>query len=194
MRSTGRTPLDHAIAALAAVPAALLLVHAPEAFAQRVRASDARECAALTADALRLACYDRAFRDEAASPDANEEAAATEPAPRPILQPPPRAPRAAAAEPPPAPAAARQAAATEAGEPSRGDDANSTVPIVVVATRTLQGKTIFTTDRGEIWVQTDSGRVFAPEPPFTAKIKPGAMSSFFLAPDRGRSVRVRRAE
>jgi hypothetical protein len=51
----------------------------------------------------------------------------------------------------------------------------------------------FTTDSGDIWVQTDSRDGRLPDAPFDAEIKPGAMSSFFLVPkDSGRAVRVRR--
>jgi hypothetical protein len=53
----------------------------------------------------------------------------------------------------------------------------------------------FTTDSGEIWVQTDSRQVNLPDPPFDAEIKPGAMGSNFLVPkDSARAIRVRRGQ
>jgi hypothetical protein len=51
----------------------------------------------------------------------------------------------------------------------------------------------FTTEDGQIWVQTDGQSTNFPDVPFAAEIKPGAMGSSFLVPkDRARAVRVRR--
>jgi hypothetical protein len=70
------------------------------------------------------------------------------------------------------------------------------VPIVVVNVRALPGRgATFTTQSGEIWVQTDSRQNVLPDTPFDAEIKPGAMSSHFLVPKgTTRAIRVRRAE
>ena len=70
------------------------------------------------------------------------------------------------------------------------------MPIVIVGIRALPGReATFTAEDGSRWVQTDSQRVSVPETPFAAEIRPGAMGSFFLVPtERGRGVRVRRAE
>jgi hypothetical protein len=203
-----RVPMlpDHAIATIAVVTAALALQHAPPAAAQRARAcatieADAErlacyDCGALTTDAERLACYDGALGAAAAPPAA----------PAPILQAPERAPRPAVAAAPPAPAAAPAPTATPApaAAPARaaaerrataaGDEAP--YPIVVVGLRTRQGKSTFTTDAGQIWVQTDSRAARLPETPFAAEIRPGAMSSWFLVPTAqfGRAIRVRLAQ
>jgi hypothetical protein len=68
------------------------------------------------------------------------------------------------------------------------------VPIIVVGVRALPGRNAtFTTEDGQIWVQTDSQNTNFPDVPFAAEIKPGAMGSSFLVPkDRSRAVRVRR--
>ena len=68
--------------------------------------------------------------------------------------------------------------------------------IVVVEVRAYQGRpATFTTDKGQRWIQTDSARGQLPDVPFTAQIKRGAMSSYFLVPDeRSRAIRVRPAD
>jgi hypothetical protein len=130
-------------------------------------------CTAIADDAERLACYDKALRPAAASPDERrQERRVRESA----------APAPAAA--PPAPAAPRADGPADEG----------IVPVVVVGMRALPGReATFTTEDGVAWVQTDSQRLVGlPATPFTAEIRPGAMGSYFLVPtERGRAVRVR---
>lgn len=220
MRSAARMRLDHAISKLATVAAALVATAAgvsAQDFGE-VRADDARECAGIASDALRLACYDRVFRGAPAGARASSLAASAvsgaageslrndtanavaessgsdaaspaSPATGPART--PSEVRSVAIQPaladslPESRAAARAAAASEP----------QSMPIVVVEMRARQGNRIFTTQTGEVWVQTDSRRTYLPDPPFPATIEPGALSSFFLVPtDRGGSVRVRRAQ
>ena len=205
---------DHDISfygsAALALLAALTVAPSPSATAQT-----AVPCTAITNDAERLACYDRALR------------AAPAPAPAPAATPPPAAtaptsstPRAAApatptAAPatPAAPAAAtaeprserrvRQSAARVAPQapvarsaPTAGgnDEQEEITAIVIVGLRALPGReTTFTAEDGTTWVQTDSQRLAGlPDTPFNAEIKRGAIGSYFLvAQDRTRAIRVR---
>lgn len=158
-------------------------------------------CTAITDDAERLACYDKALRPPAAAPAAPPTPAARAPEP---------AARAAASDvatPPqandrrrqrrvressaPAPAAAPVApAAPRAG--AAVDE--QVVAVVVVGMRALPGReATFTTEDGGAWLQIDSQRLVGlPDPPFAAELRPGAMGSYFLVPtERGRAVRVR---
>ena len=64
--------------------------------------------------------------------------------------------------------------------------------LVIVGVRALPGRgATFTTEDGQIWVQTDAQRLTYPPVPFSAELKPGAMGSAFLVPKDRRAVRVR---
>jgi hypothetical protein len=158
--------------ALASLPATLV--------GARAHAQDGIPCTAISNDAERLACYDRALR---VVPPATTTVNRPLP-PAPAAAPPPQA---VAAPPAPPPAAAPQtvAASPPAAEPP-------TVQLVIVGVRALPGRgATFTTDDGQVWVQTDSVRVTYPPVPFAAELKPGAMGSSFLVPKDRRAVRVR---
>jgi len=160
-------------------------------------------CTAITDDAERLACYDRALRGAppattpppaAAAPTQNTAPAAAAPAAAapaaaaaaaPITTQPERTVRESTA---PAAPAAPVAGGTRA-EPQ-------IVPLVIVDWRALPGREAnFTAQDGSIWIQTDSQRLTGiPDPPFDAELKPGAMGSYFLVPkEQGRAIRVRSA-
>ena len=63
---------------------------------------------------------------------------------------------------------------------------------VIVGVRALPGRgATFTTEDGQVWIQTDTQRVTYPTVPFPAELKPGAMGSYFLVPKDRRAVRVR---
>lgn len=65
--------------------------------------------------------------------------------------------------------------------------------VTVVEVRARGRDAIFITEEGETWVQNDGRRFFAPDVPFSAEIRPGALGSRFLVPsDGGRAIRVRR--
>jgi hypothetical protein len=163
---------------------------------QPAAAQNGPPCTAITNDAERLACYDRALRGTAAEP-------------APPAAPPVAAPAGAAPSAPPpaetprrertvresaAPAAPAAPAARAAGASGDERDGNRIVPIVIVGMRGLPGReTIFTTQDGTNWVQTDTQRIAGlPEPPFEAELKPGSLGSYFLVPkDHGRAIRVR---
>jgi hypothetical protein len=192
---------DHDISLYGAAAAALLLAALTALPAQLARAQGAVPCTAVTNDAERLACYDRALRG-APPPAAAPAPAAQAPARSAPPAAAPAAPSTAVVEPrrerriresaaPTAPAPRAAPAAPAAG---RDDDAEEIIPIVVVGLRALPGReTTFTAEDGTSWVQTDSQRLVGlPETPFDAEIKPGAMGSYFLvAKDRARAIRVR---
>ena len=163
-------------------------------------------CTAITDDAERLACYDRALRG-AAPPAATPSAAAPPAATNPTSN---AAPAAAAAAPAAAAAAApittqpeptvreSTAPAAPAAPAAGGKSAEpQIVPLVIVDWRALPGREAnFTAEDGTVWVQTDSQRLVGlPETPFDAELKPGAMGSYFLVPkEKGRAIRVRAAK
>jgi hypothetical protein len=170
---------DTLLPASAAFAAAALIIALTTALLpQRAEAQAGPPCTAIENDAERLACYDRALRTPSAPVPAPAAPAAATPAPT--------APPATA----PAPAPA------QASAPADGADDDRVVPIVVVGVRALPGReTIFTTEDGATWVQTDSQRIASlPETPFAAELKPGTMGSYFLVPkEHGRAIRVRNA-
>ena len=198
-----QTRQDHDISLYGTAAAALLLAALTVLPAQRASAQAAVPCTAITDNAERLACYDRALRG--APPPA-----ATAP---PAAQAPPRGAPAAAPAAPATPAAdeprrerqVRQSAAPTApaapaarvapAAPSAGgNETEQIIPIVIIGVRALPGReTTFTAEDGTAWVQTDSQRVTGlPDPPFDAQIKPGMMGSYFLvAEDHARAIRVR---
>jgi hypothetical protein len=170
-------------------------------------------CTEIESDAERLACYDRALRPaRPAQPGTApaQPAAPVQPdaaAPVPLAAPAAAAQQAApqpAAEPAPAPVAGQQPAREprSAAAPAAPTAPSATsIPasfaghVVVVATREAQGRAIvFTTEDGDVWVQTDAQRTYLPDLPFPAEIKDGLAGSYFIVPERGRAVRVRRAQ
>ncbi len=202
------------LAAIALATCATL--HTSEALAQ---SQNAQRCTAIDSDVERLACYDRALRPAPAptatrppAPAATAAAAAAPPTPPPAAAPVPAAPSTAiatenratrpereirestASAPPAAPAAPAAAAPRRAPEATK-EQASDLVPIVIVQIRSLPGRAAsFVTDKGEVWVQTDTQRRF-PDVPFKASIKGGSMGSLFLAPDDyAHSFRVRRGQ
>lgn len=91
----------------------------------------------------------------------------------------------------PSPQPAPQAAAAPAVEPNANPPLGI-VPIVVLSTRALPGRGVeFTTDRGDVWVQSDTQPLHLPATPFNAQIKPGTFGSVFLVPENRLGIRVR---
>lgn len=178
MRTLARTLFNDDTSAVAL---AVLLGVAGSFGAAPAVAQSSVPCTAIVNDTERLACYDRALRGT--SP-ATAPGTAAEPRERQSE----RSVRDAAAPAAPAAPAARAPAASSRFETP------AIVPIVVVGIRALPGRgATFTTEDGQIWLQTDSQTTNFPDVPFAAEIKPGAMGSSFLVPkDRGRAVRVRR--
>ncbi len=195
MRTLARTRFDNDISALAL---ALLLGVAGGFGTAPAEAQSSVPCTAIVNDMERLACYDRALRgtSPAAAPATTAPAATVTPAATGTSEPrerqSDRAARNTAA--PAAPAAAPAPTPPPAPAASSRFEAPAIVPIVVVGIRAPPGRNAtFTTEDGQIWVQTDSQGTNFPAVPFAAEIKPGAMGSSFLVPkDRGRAVRVRR--
>jgi hypothetical protein len=198
-----RTSIDHRTrvqgAHLRAVALALAVAGAAAFAPATAGAQDTRPCTEIENDRERLACYDRALRPNpsAAAPQRPEppsgrtDEARAERRAAPQAEREPRdtaAPRAA-----PAPAAPPAAAAPAAG--STGEE-EGLAEVLIVAVRALPGRNaVFTTESGDVWIQTDSARLQMPDTPFRAQIKSGAMGSRFLVPtERGRAVRVRPRE
>lgn len=175
-------------------------------------AAPAGACASIESDSERLACYDRALRGRApaasatpATPTAAPTSAAATAAagtattvgaaptaaatqtnaqsPSSSLSTAPRTSTRNATAPSPQPA---PAVAPSASPPLE------IVPIVVLGTRAVPGRGVeFTTDRGDVWVQSDSQPLQLPPTPFNAQIKPGTFGSVFLVPENRLGIRVR---
>lgn len=199
MRTLTQKRLDHDTVATVAASgcgalALLAFTLAGVLGAPAAHAQGSVPCTAIVDDAERLACYDRALRGTTAAP-------AAAPAPTTERSEEPRHPardvrEAAAPAPaaPAAPAAAPAPAAPPAAAAVRSPEI-AVMSVVVVGIRALPGRNAtFTTEDGQVWIQTDSQTAPFPDTPFAAQIKPGAIGSFFLVPtERGRAVRVRRA-
>jgi len=182
---------DHDISLYGTAAAALLLAALTVLPAQRASAQAAVPCTAITDNAERLACYDRALRS-APPPTAPPAAAPAAPATPPAAE--PRRERQVRQSAVPAAPAAPAARVAPAAPSAGGNETEQIIPIVIVGVRALPGReTTFTAEDGTAWVQTDSQRVTGlPDPPFDAQIKPGMMGSYFLvAEDHARAIRVR---
>jgi hypothetical protein len=178
---------DTSLPGAGAVAVAVLLAALTAELPSHDAAAQDPPCTAITDDAERLACYDRALRATSPAPAAPAPIATSAPAAR---------TPAPAAQAPATPATATPATPSSQAQ-SKRDAAEEIVPIVVVGVRTLQGReTRFTAQDGGVWVQTDSQRIVGlPDTPFDAELKRGAMGSQFLVPkDGGRAIRVRPVE
>jgi hypothetical protein len=144
-----------------------------------VRAQDiaaATACSSIESDSERLACYDRALRP---TPHIGTQAPST-------ISTSPRTSTRNAIAPSPQPA---QAVAPGAAPPL------GVVPIIVLSTRALPGHGVeFTTDRGDVWVQSDTQPLQLPATPFNARIESGTFGSVFLIPENRLGIRVRHRE
>jgi hypothetical protein len=69
------------------------------------------------------------------------------------------------------------------------------IPVVVLSALTRPGfGTEFTTDKGGIWIQTETKPLTLPKTPFNAELQPGKFGSTFLVlPDRKLGIRVRQS-
>ena len=176
-----------------AVAAIVLLAALAAQWPAQHAAAQSAPCTAIQDDAERLACYDRALR--AASPAPAAAAASAPAAQAPAAQAP--AAQAPAAQAPAAPVTQTPAPASTGTPASPANAAKDSIPIVIVAVRTLPGReTSFTTKDGATWVQTDSQRIYGlPDTPFDAELKPGVVGSTFLVPKTGaRAIRVKSVE
>jgi hypothetical protein len=66
-------------------------------------------------------------------------------------------------------------------------------PVVVLNTLSRPGfATEFTTDKGGVWIQTETKPLSLPPTPFNAELQPGTFGGTFLVvPDRKLGIRVR---
>jgi hypothetical protein len=151
--------------------AILLIIAAVCVLPGAVRAQEpgAAACVSIENEHDRLACYDRAL--STARPAPGPAAVSATPA----------APEARAPQPAPAPSI----------DPSTGQR-TGVVPIVVLSTRVRPGRGVeFTTDRGDVWLQTDTKPLNLPATPFNAELKPSTFGGVFLVPENRLGIRVR---
>lgn len=180
-------------------------------------------CPTIENDHDRLACYDRAMRGAVHTPEpaaapaattttapANTGSVAAAAAATAVV-----APAAGAAAPAPTATATpsstistspHNARNTHAGTPGQPPAPptfdpvtgapTGIIPIVVLSTRSRPGLgTEFTTDKGGVWVQTESKTLNLPSAPFNAELQPGSFGSTFLVvPDRKLGIRVRNSD
>ena len=187
----------------------------------RAQEGGAIACPSIESDSERLACYDRALRGPPRAPAATPAAPDATPAPAAAATPTPAAAGSAAvagaaaatgaaaaahAELPPqstigtAPrTSTRNANAPQPGAPPAvNPSANQpvgVVPIIVASARAMPGRGVeFTTDRGDVWLQTDTHQLNLPATPFNARIEPSTFGGYFLVPEKGLGIRVRHRE
>jgi hypothetical protein len=171
---------------LCATPLALAgaALSGPAAFGQSDPTS-ARACTGIASDEARLACYDRALGSEAdesapANRSTDSRRRSTSDAGR------------AAADASPAEADSVRRS-TRSRQPADTQDEETSVIVTVVEVRSgAPGRSIFVTDEGEVWVQSGGRRLYPPQTPFEAEVRPGALGSYFLdAEAPGFPIRIR---
>lgn len=161
-------------------------------------------CADIEREILRLECYDEAV---AALPGPASQPGSRAPE-RPGAAPRPVAPIAAESAAPDAPAAEDTAApiiaertlpgpapsSAVAPESSREPDGRARErQVTIVEVRTgIPGRAVFVTEGGEEFVQTSGqSRMYLPQVPFQANLRPGAVGGMFLTPEESRNrIRV----
>jgi hypothetical protein len=137
---------------------------------------DTASCARVPTAAERLACYDRATPPTAPSSE---------------IAPPVAPPGSAPLQPSPAAESGTAAVAPSGGT---ADEKPEVTSVVVVGMRKYPGRSaIFTTDKGDVWIQIGAESVYLPKVPFEAELRPASMGAYFLRPsDYGWRVHVRR--
>lgn len=182
-------------ASLLAVPVLVVagLAGAPSGALAQQGLAAARACTSITADAERLACYDRALRSE---PAAHTQAGPSESTP-PSAE---SSPAASAAATPPARSestavakrerptrrearAERKARRASAAEKSASAAKQNEFEVTIVKVDRIRGRsdTFFITDDGQVWKQSDEKLFLTPHPPFRAIISEGSLGSHFLS-------------
>lgn len=163
----------------------LILLPAGAVAAAQGLPPELRQCMAETADAVRLACFDREAARLATEPGL-ATAAATSAATPPVPAPPALTP--------------------EQRFGLRGDVARETLERERAAKQELDrleakvtgvalgptGDWVVTLDNGQVWAQVPSGMRFTIRVGDPVTISPAALGSYLLAVESGRSVRVRR--
>ena len=196
-KTKARTRLATMIAftmiALAGTASGILAI---PAFAQSDVRTPLQQCAELTDDAERLACFDR-LTAIAAESDAAEDG---EPGAAPVsstVATEAVEPVEAAASTTPADAEAPRIPVSESSSPeesqaveSATDDDDAEVITVVSLHRNLSGFAVFETAEGERWIQTDLTNRRYPPTPFTARVERAFLHGYFLRIEDGR-IRIR---
>jgi len=150
--------------------------------------TDASQCAAITDDTRRLACYDALFRSSGRAAPTEAQAAPTQPA------------GVAAAVAVPAAAAPEQDFGLSGQQRARRDGADESVDeiraVVVELHASRVGKPAYTLDNGQRWRQVEATSRPMLKVGATVVIRKAALGSFMgIVPDAGGApVRLRREE
>lgn len=187
------------VAVLLLAPALVLagVAGAPRDALARRELAAVRACTAVSADAERLACYDRALGVErtataggvesaravlgGSAPDSHSSTHAARSERR--NERPQSADRESADE--------RQTRTSH--EKQQQESADVEVTVVQVRRTPRTEEVAFITEDGQVWRQTDDKHVMFPRPPFRAVISPGSLGSHFLTP-KGERVDIQVAQ
>jgi hypothetical protein len=153
-------------------------------------------CARIASPGDRILCLEDALRGESATPAANESPA---PASESVQDVAPTAEQTNPVEQTIVVAAdARETEIEQFGmaeEEKNPDPVTSVDVLVVKLSRTAYGKLIYTTDSGQVWMQTDKKSVRYKQLPIEMTIRDGASGSYFIQPQSGGiAVRVKRRQ
>ncbi len=149
-----------------------------------------RRCAEIEYDSRRHACYDRVLRPRPKTSGVDASPVKPSPSspapPVPVVQP--------AAAVPPSESDTSRPKKTAFGLRAEGPEELDSIDVVVVrARKNPKGKFVFTTQNGQVWLQTDFRNPRYHGVPFEARIRKAAMGSFFIVPANGDlGVKVRR--
>lgn len=168
-----------------------------------VNINDVKDCRGIRGDVERLTCYDtivdggifneqklREARVEDFGSDTMPKEKAPAPAPAPVAVTPSTAPAATSAAQESPAAVAAEAPPPEAG---KGVSANQLDVTIVRLKKGNDRYYYFQTSEGQVWKQQNA-TTWNLKAPFEAKIEKGAMGSFFLIHEGGKSTRVKRVK
>lgn len=173
------------------------------AFAQSDESlEELRQCAEIEHDSQRHTCYDRVLRPRPGTSGVDASPVKPLPSspatPAPVVQPAAAAPPAPVVQPaagaPPSESDTDRPRKTKFGLKDERPEEPDWIDVVVVrARKNAAGKFVFTTQDGQVWLQTDVRRPVYHGIPFPARIRKASLGSFFIVPGNGdQTVRVRR--
>ena len=170
-----------------------------------VNIDDVKDCRGIRGDIERLTCYDtiidggifneqklREVQVEEFGSDTMPKEKAPAPAPVPAAPAATTAPSSTAA---PAPQASTAAVSVEAPPPEAGKGVSANkLDVTIVSLKKGNNRVYyFQSSEGQVWKQ-QSATSWNLKAPFEAKIEKGAMGSFFLIHEGGKSTRVKRVK